>query len=148
MKIRLLSSFGAVGGFIAAQLGGWDYALQALVICMAVDYATGFIVAAVFKKSKKSDTGALNSNAGFKGLIKKGVMLLIVLIGYRLDYVIGTELVRMAVIVGFLCNELISITENAGLMGIKAPSALKKAILILNRKGENADANNTTAKPE
>jgi toxin secretion/phage lysis holin len=146
--MRLLSGFGAAGGFLAAQLGGWDHALRALVICMAVDYVTGVVVSAVFRKSKKSATGALSSGAGFKGLLKKSVMLMIVLVGYRLDYVIGTELVRMAVIVGFICNELISITENAGLMGIKAPSGLKKAIYILSKKGEIKDENNATAKPE
>ena len=62
------------------------------------------------------------------------MILLFVLIAYRLDLAIGTNYIRDAVIIGFIANELISITENAGLMGIPLPGVLTKAIDVLKKK--------------
>jgi toxin secretion/phage lysis holin len=93
-------------------------------------------VAGVFKRSTKTDKGALESRAGFKGLIKKGVMLLIVLVGCHLDLLIGSSFIKDAVVIAFAANETISIIENAGLMGIPIPSVLLKAIEVL-KKHEN-----------
>lgn len=137
MKEGLLTAIGIVGSFIATALGGFDAGLVALVTFMGVDYVTGLIVAGVFKKSKKSDGGGLESGAGFKGLIKKGMSLLFVLIAVQLDRFIGTNFVRDAVIIAFISNELISIVENAGLMGVPIPAVITKAIDILNKKGDN-----------
>ena len=134
MKESLVIGIGVIGGFTASILGGWDTALQVLVIFMVIDYITGIVVAGVFKKSKKSSNGALESFAGLKGIFKKGMMLLIVLIGHQLDILMGTDFVRYVVIIGFISNELISITENAGLMGVPVPAVIKKAIDILNKK--------------
>ena len=106
---------------------------------MGIDYLTGLVVAGVFHKSKKTDSGALESRAGFKGLCKKGVMLLFVLIGYRLDLAIGTTYIRDAVCIAFIGNELISIVENAGLMGLPIPSVITKAIDVLKTKNENTN---------
>ncbi|MBF1306162.1 MAG: phage holin family protein, partial [Oribacterium sinus] len=75
---------GAIGGFIAMAFGGWSDALITLMIFMSVDYVTGLAVAGIFKKSKKSESGALESRAGFKGICRKGVALLIVLVATRL----------------------------------------------------------------
>jgi len=136
MKEYILAVIGTVGAMITTSMGGWDLALQTLITFMAIDYVTGLIVAGVFKKSKKSAGGGLDSSLGFKGIIKKGVMLLVVLIGYQLDNLISVDFVRYAVIIAFLVNELISIIENVGLMGIPIPSAIKKAITILSEKGE------------
>jgi len=135
-KNALLTAFGIVGSFIAHYLGGWDTALQTLVIFMAVDYITGLITAGVFHQSNKSSSGALESKAGFKGLCKKGMILLIVLVAARLDIVMGTDVIRNAVIIAFTANEAISILENAGTMGIKIPKKLTDAIEILKDKGE------------
>jgi len=137
LKEGLLTAIGIVGSFIATALGGFDAGLVALVTFMGVDYVTGLIVAGVFKKSKKSDGGGLESGAGFKGLIKKGMSLLFVLIAVQLDRFIGTNFVRDAVIIAFISNELISIVENAGLMGVPIPAVITKAIDILNKKGDN-----------
>lgn len=104
--------------------------------CMAVDYVTGLIVAGVFHASPKSRTGALESRAGWKGLIRKGETLLIVLVACRLDAVMATSFVRDAVVIGFICNETISIVENAGLMGLPIPAALTKAVDILKQRSE------------
>lgn len=128
---------GMIGSFIAAFFGGWTGAMATLLIFMAIDYVTGLIVAGVFKKSQKTDSGALESKAGWKGLIRKGMILLIVLIGYRLDLMLGANYIRDAVCIAFVVNELISIIENAGLMGIPIPSVITKAIDILKHKGDN-----------
>ena len=137
MKERLCTVIGAAGGIISTLLGGWDTGLQTLIIFMAIDYITGLIVAGVFHKSRKTDTGALESRAGWKGLCRKGVSLLIVLIGYRLDILIGTPYIRDAVIIAFTLNELISIVENAGLMGIPMPAIITKAIDVLTKKADS-----------
>lgn len=131
-----LAVIGAIGGVIAQAFGGWTSALTTLVIVMGVDYITGLIVAGVFHRSGKSKTGTLNSCAGFKGLCKKGVMLLIVLVATRLDIMIGTSFIKDSCIIAFVCNETLSITENAGLMGIPIPQVLTKAIDVLKSREE------------
>ena len=127
---------GGAGAAIASLYGGWDAALQTLILFMAVDYVTGLIVAGVFHASPKSRTGALESRAGWKGLIRKGETLLIVLVACRLDAVMATSFVRDAVVIGFICNETISIIENAGLMGLPIPAAITKAVDILKQRSE------------
>lgn len=136
MKTGICTGIGVVGGAIAALLGGWDEALITLIIFMAIDYLSGVIVAGVFHTSKKSEGGALESRAGFKGLCRKVIVLLFVLIATRLDLVMGTTYVRDAVIIGFITNELISIVENAGLMGIPLPAVITKAIDVLTAKAD------------
>lgn len=128
---------GTIGGSIAALFGGWDDSLMTLLIFMGIDYITGLIVAGVFKKSNKSQNGALESKAGWKGLCKKGVTLLIVLVAQRLDVAMGTTFIRDVVIISFIINEAISLLENAGLMGIPMPSVLKKALDMLQKKSES-----------
>ena len=136
MKNGLCTVIGTVGGFIASLFGGWDTALATLLIFMAVDYVTGLIVAGVFHKSQKTESGALESRAGWKGLCRKCMTLLFVLVAYRLDLVIGTNYIRDAVIIAFIANETISLVENAGLMGIPLPAVIIKAIDVLQKKTE------------
>jgi len=143
MKEQLCAATGAVGGFIAALLGGWDTGLQTLVLFMCMDYLTGLIVAGIFHKSTKTENGALESKAGFKGLCRKAVILLIVLMAYRFDMLIHTSYIRDAVIIAFISNEAISIVENAGLMGIPMPEQIKRAIEILTKKSEEDNDNET-----
>lgn len=137
MKKEMVSTIcGAIGGAIASLFGGWSATMTTLLIFMIIDYISGLVVAGVFKKSEKTENGALESKAGFKGLCKKGMMFLFVLIAYRLDLAIGTNYIKEAVMIGFIANELISITENAGLMGIPLPGVITKAIEILNDKSK------------
>ena len=103
---------------------------------MAIDYISGLIVAAVFKKSHKTETGTLESRAGFKGLFRKGMTLLIILIACRLDLIIHTNFIRDAVVIGYIANESISIIENAGLMGLPIPKVIVKAIEVLRQQSE------------
>ena len=138
MKNGLCTIVGTVGGFIASLFGGWDTALATLLIFMAVDYATGLIVAGVFHKSQKTENGALESRAGWKGLCRKGTSLLVVLVAYRLDLVIGSNFVKDATIIAFIANETISIIENAGLMGAPIPAVVVKAIDVLKQKADDS----------
>lgn len=138
MKNGLCTIVGTVGGFIASLFGGWDTALATLLIFMAVDYATGLIVAGVFHKSQKTENGALESRAGWKGLCRKGTSLLVVLVAYRLDLVIGSSFVKDATIIAFIANETISIIENAGLMGAPIPAVIVKAIDVLKQKADDS----------
>lgn len=136
MKSGICTAAGIVGSAIAALFGGWDEALMTLVIFMVIDYVSGLIVAGVFHTSKKTESGTLESRAGWKGLCRKGVTLLFVLVAHRLDMAIGVDYIRNAVIIGFMANELISIVENAGLMGIPLPKVIQNAIDILTEKSE------------
>lgn len=139
MKEGLCTMIGVIGSFIAGLFGGWDSGLATLIVFMAIDYASGIIVAGVFHKSKKSESGALESRAGWKGLCRKGMTLLFVLIGHRLDLAIGTTYIRDAVIIGFMANELISIVENAGLMGLPVPAVITRAIDVLQNKNKDQE---------
>lgn len=136
MKNGIMIGIGMMGSLVASFFGGWTASLSTLLIFMMIDYVTGLIVAGVFHNSKKTDSGALESRAGFKGLVRKGMILLLVLVGYRLDLAIGTSYIRDAICIAFIANETISIIENAGLMGIKIPAVLENAIDILKKKGE------------
>lgn len=134
-KNVLSMGIGVLGAAVTTLFGGWSAGLTTLIFFMGIDYISGLLVAGVFKASTKSETGALNSKAGFKGLCKKGMILLFVLIAYRLDLLIGTDYIRDAAIIGFCVNELISIVENAGLMGIPLPPVLIKTIdVLINRE--------------
>lgn len=82
MKSKICTIIGILGSFIASLFGGWDAALVTLIMFMCIDYVSGLIVAGVFHKSKKSETGALESKAGWKGLCRKCMTLLFVLIAY------------------------------------------------------------------
>ena len=137
----LYSLIGAIGGFVAMAFGGWSDALITLIVFMALDYVTGLIVAGIFKKSKKSENGALESRAGFKGLCRKGVALMIVLVAVRLDIIMHTTYIKDAVIIAFVANESISIIENAGLMGIPVPGIIARAIDVLRNDSEKVGTN-------
>lgn len=142
MKSSICTATGVIGGFVASLFGGWSAALTTLVIFMGIDYLSGLLVAGVFHNSSKTESGALESKAGWKGLCRKGMTLLIVLIGYRLDLAIGVNYVKDAVTIAFIANETISIVENAGLMGVPMPEIITKAIDVLNSKSK-ANNDNT-----
>lgn len=139
MKEGLCTGIGVVGGFIASLFGGWDAASITLLMFMVIDYISGLIVAGVFHNSNKTETGTLESKAGWKGLCRKCMTLLFVLIAYRLDLALGVAYIRDAVIIGFMANELISIVENAGLMGLPLPAVITKAIDVLTKKATESE---------
>jgi toxin secretion/phage lysis holin len=137
MRQMIAAYVGVLGGAAAALLGGWDGVLAALLGLMAVDYITGLLVAGVFHRSGKTQSGTLSSDAGFRGLCKKGVMLLLVLVGARMDELLGLHVIRSGVAMAFVANELISILENAALMGVPVPEMLRRALdLVQTENGE------------
>lgn len=138
IKNAALGALAAGGSLLAGALGGWDAALQTLLALMALDCATGLLVAAVFKRSAKSDGGRLDSRAGFKGACKKGAELALVLVAVRLDALTGTgSYARDAVVLFFIGNEGLSVLENLGLMGAPYPAFLKNALEALRDKGDD-----------
>ncbi|MCR6845201.1 holin family protein [Bacillus sp. IBL03825] len=124
----LLKAFIATfGGFCGYFLGGWDATLKVLVTMAIIDYLTG-VIAAGFH-------GELKSKVGFKGIAKKVVLFLLVAAATQVDVIMGTNsAVREATIFLFIGNELLSLLENAGRMGITLPSALTNAVEILGGK--------------
>ncbi len=140
IKTAILTALGILGGFLSNLFGGWSASLTTLLIVMGMDYLSGLIVAGIFHRSDKTADGTLKSGAGWKGLCRKGMMLLVVLVGARLDLIMGTSIVRDGVIIAFVANECISIIENAGLMGIPIPAVIAKAISVLNGGDRPGDA--------
>ena len=139
MKNYIMTAAGLVGSVLSYVFGGWTAAMSTLCIFMALDFVTGIIVAAVFKNSPKSNGGALTSNAAFRGLVKKCMILAFVLIGARLDAVLGMSIIRDGVCTAFILSELISITENAGLMGLPVPDVIMRALEILKDRKESGN---------
>ncbi len=134
MKELLCLSIGVSGSVVAGLFGGWDAALLTLLIFMAIDYITGLVVAGVFHNSPKTENGNIESKAGWKGLCRKCMTLLFVLVATRLDIMLGAEYIRDGVCIGFIVNETISIIENAGLMGVPIPKQITNAIEVLKKK--------------
>lgn len=140
IKNSIFTVLGAIGGVIATALGGCSKLLTALLSAMAIDYISGLIVAVVFKNSPKTETGGAQSKAGFVGIVKKVFMLLIIVAVNQVDIVLGSGgFLRNAAITGFFANEILSMIENAGLMGIKLPPAVINAIDILKKKSEDKE---------
>ena len=134
IKNIICTSSGIVGGMVAQFFGGWNAALTTLIIFMGIDYVMGLIAAAVFHVSPKSENGRLESRAGWKGLVRKGVTLAVVLASCRLDMLLNTTYIKDAVVIAFCANEIISIIENAGIMGVPIPPAILNAIDMLKDK--------------
>lgn len=139
IKNRVLAAGSALGGIALNLLGGWDFTLQALLCCMAADYLTGLLVAGVFHNSGKTESGALESRACFKGLVQKCGILLLVFLAVMLDRYTGHGFVRPTVCLFFVANEGISILENVGLMGVPYPEFLKNMLEALKKQGDKGD---------
>ena len=140
MKLQgtICTGIGIIGAFIASLYGGWTDGMTTLLMFMAIDYIMGLLVAGIWHKSKKTEDGRLESRAGWKGLVRKGVTMLIVLVAARLDMTIGTTMIRDTAVIGFIANEGISIIENAGLMGVPLPKVITNALEVLRKESENA----------
>lgn len=136
IKAVVLTIIGGVGSYIVDALGGWGEDMTTLVIFMGIDLLLGLLIAGVWKKSGKSQNGALSSWSAWKGIVRKGVSLLVVLIAHRIDISLGVDYMRTAVILAFCADELISIVENLGIMGVPLPNVIKTAIDIFKSKSD------------
>ena len=122
-------------GSVLYLIGGFDLFLEALLVCMVIDYLMGLTVAGIYKRSEKTDTGGLNSFVGWMGISKKITSLLFIIIAVELQKVSGLVGIREGVIIVLITNEVISIIENAGIMGIPVPEQLTQVIDVLKQKG-------------
>ena len=107
---------GIVAGIVSAMIGSWTAALEVLCIAMLMDYITGLIVAGVFHKSPKSAGGALESKAALKGLMRKMLVVIMVVAFHQLDRLTGKTFFRDGACWAFFTVEIISVTENVGLV--------------------------------
>lgn len=139
IKNATLAAAAAVGCFISNALGGWDSLMVVLVALMAADFVTGLAVAAIWHKSAKSESGALDSKASFRGLVKKCVILMLIWIGVLLDRALGASYIRNAIAIFFIGNEGLSLLENVGLMGVPYPTFLRRALEALREKGDSGE---------
>lgn len=136
MKEKICAGLGMLGGMLAAALGGWDTGLRVLLCLMAADFCTGLVNAAVFQRSPKTGDGRLDSRRCFQGVCRKAEMLVFVGAAHAMDLLLESTFLRSAVLIGFCASEVISLTENAGCMGLPLPAAWKNAVSLLNRKSE------------
>lgn len=140
---KTIKALAAVGGAIAGLFGGFDTVLIVLAACMAIDYVSG-LAAAWMGNSRKTESGHLDSKTGARGIAKKGLMLLVVLVGALLDRALGTEaaVFRNALIWFYIANEGLSILENLTLCGVPFPQKIRDALEQI-RKKSNEEAENT-----
>lgn len=120
--------FGFVGGFVIKWLGGWDALLITIISLAILDYATG-VIKGIYKKQ-------LSSEIGYKGLLKKIVMFVVIAVAFIIQRLIGNSIpLREVVIMFYVCNEALSIMENAAEF-IPIPESLKNTLLQLREKNE------------
>lgn len=139
IKNGALAFIAAVGSCIANWLGGWDAALIVLISLMVIDFITGLAVAFVFKKSPKTANGGASSDASFKGILKKIVILILVGMAAMLDDVLQANYVRNLAIIFYIGSEGLSVIENTALMGVPYPSFIKAALEAMKDKGDKGE---------
>lgn len=141
MLILTLAAIGSIGsGILAALFGGWSQPMAVLLIMIGLDYLSGVVVALVFRKSPHTESGGLSSSVGLKGLLRKFILVVVVAAAYQIDKLIGTSYIRDGTAIAFICNEALSLIENAGLMGIPIPNIILRGIEVLKGKAdEHAD---------
>ncbi len=129
--INLISVFCSVaGGVLAFMFGEWDSILWALIIIMMLDYITG-VIKAVYNKQ-------VSSEIGFKGILKKITILVIVALANIMQVLMGGNVaIREIVIMFYIANEGISILENVAAVSTKMPEQLKNILLQLRNKSEH-----------
>ena len=132
---KVVKTIAAIAGAIAGLFGGFDVMLQVLVGAMIIDYITGWIVA-ILGNSIKTASGHLDSNIAWKGLLKKGLALLVVLLGAMLDRAVGQQVFRNMVVWFYIANEGLSILENLALAGVPFPSSVKKMLEQMRDKND------------
>jgi len=134
---RVVKAAALVAGGISGWFGGFDTIMWVLVGFMALDYLSGLIVAWM-GRSRKTETGHLDSKVGAQGIAKKGLMLLVVLVAALLDRAMGagTSVFRNAVIWFYLANEGLSILENLSLAGVPFPQRVQQALEQLRARND------------
>ena len=153
MKELISGIIGFITSIIISFFGNFDNLITILFIFIVIDYLSGIIVAGIYKKSSKTESGSLSSVAGWKGIFKKVMELTFVGIGHYVDIILGLNFIRintgndaLPITIAYILNELLSIVENAGLMGVYIPAPVKKAIDLLNKKVDDIMGDNNDEK--
>lgn len=103
----------------------------------------GLTVSAVWHKSSKTKSGKVSSKVMFKGIVKKILTLVLVVVAYQIDILLGYDVIRHVVIIAFIVQEIISIIENIAITGIKAPDIITKALDVLERSVKDELSNSS-----
>lgn len=127
----LTTSTGVLGAILTYSYGGWSELLSFFFLAMVIDYVTG--IGASIKEQK-----GLSSKVGFLGIFKKFLMAVVVVMAHRMDILLGSSVIMTGAIYFYLANELISITENYGRLGLPMPDQVKQVIQILKAKGDTS----------
>lgn len=145
MKLKYIIELiiSSLGTFIINIIGKPTDELMILLMLMVIDLITGTLVSAVWHKSNKTKSGKLSSRVMFKGIVKKILTLVIVVIAYQLDILLGINIIRYIVIITLIIEEILSIIETITLTGLKVPAIITKALDVLERsvKDEFSDSN-------
>ena len=144
MKVKQVISLviGALTTGLIKVIGEPTQDLKILLLLMVIDLIVGFTVSAVWHKSSKTKSGKVSSKVMFKGIVKKILTLVLVVVAYQIDILLGYDVIRHVVIIAFIVQEIISIIENITITGIKAPDIITKALDVLERsvKDEFSDS--------
>lgn len=119
---------GVFGAFVTFAFGHWTEALTFLTTVIAIDIISG--ISASLREGR-----GLSSSIGSFGLAKKGLILLVILLAHRIDALLGTDMAMGGAIYFYIVNELLSVIENFGRMGIPLPDVIKRGVAILREKG-------------
>lgn len=121
MQMLLKTGIGAIIAIISYLIGGFDVSFKALLIIMILDYLTGIMSA--YKEKK------LSSKIGFKGILKKCLYIVLVIVGVTVDNLLGhPNVTRIAVIYYLIANDGLSIIENLTELGVPIPIKLKESL--------------------
>ena len=139
MKVKYLIELiiSSIGTMIINIIGKPTDELMILLLLMIIDLITGTLVSAVWHKSSKTKSGKLSSRVMFKGIVKKLLTLVIVVIAYQLDILLNIDMIRYIVIISLIIEEVLSIIETIALTGIQVPTIISKGLDILERRISN-----------
>ena len=144
MKVKQVISLviGALTTGLLKVIGEPTQDLKILLLLMVIDLIVGFTVSAVWHKSSKTKSGKVSSKVMFKGIVKKILTLVLVVVAYQIGILLGYDVIRHVVIIAFIVQEIISIIENIAITGIKSPEIITKALDVLERsvKDEISDS--------
>ena len=143
MKVKQVISLviGALTTGLLKVIGEPTQDLKILLLLMVIDLIVGFTVSAVWHKSSKTKSGKVSSKVMFKGIVKKILTLVLVVLAYQIDILLGYNVIRHIAIIAFIVQEIISIIENIAITGIKAPDIITMALDVLERSVKDEFSN-------
>lgn len=136
MKVKYLIELiiSSLGTMLINIIGKPTDELMILLLLMVIDLITGTLVSAIWHKSSKTKSGKLSSRVMFKGIVKKILTLVIVVIAYQLDILLNIDMIRYIVIISLIIEEVLSVIETIALTGIQVPTIISKGLDILERR--------------